>query len=164
MRLKNLIFVIAFTIALGLGGWAWVHYIVHPKPIACSYSGRPLVTNLMVTAEINGQKKQLCCARCAITEANQKHARLRFLEVHDYSTAKALKPEVAWFVEGSRAMVCSHDAMRMNEMKGTEATAFDRCSPGTLAFINKRDADDFVAANGGSVLSFNQLMREAQFQ
>lgn len=164
MKLKSLVFVIAFAIALGLCGWAWVHYIVHPKPIACSYSGRPLVANLAVTAEIDGQKKQVCCARCAISEANQKHAHLRFLEVHDYSTAKALKPEQAWFVEGSRAMVCNHGAMRMNEMKGTEAMAFDRCSPGTLAFANERDADDFVATNGGSVLSFDQLMREAQFQ
>jgi nitrous oxide reductase accessory protein NosL len=49
-------------------------------------------------------------------------------------------------------------------MKGTEELACDRCSPGTLSFRNKPDADAFTAKNGGSVLSFSQLMSEARFQ
>lgn len=164
MKLKGVIFLSAFVVALALGGWAWFRFIAHPKPVACGYCLRPLHANLMVTAEIEGKKTQACCTRCAITEANQKHAHLRLLEVHDYPSGKALAPEKAWFVEGSRAAACDHDAMRMNEMKGTEDLAFDRCSPGTFAFADKQAADAFVSSNGGAVLSYDQVMREARFQ
>ena len=118
----------------------------------------------MVTAEIGGKTAEVCCARCAITEANQEHKPLRLLEVHDYPTGKAVVPEKAWFVEGSRAMACMHDAMRMDDMKGTDELTYDRCSPGTFSFQNKPDADAFIAKNGGSVVSYSQLMSEARFQ
>jgi nitrous oxide reductase accessory protein NosL len=42
--------------------------------------------------------------------------------------------------------------------------AYDRCSPGTLTFATKQQAEDFTAANGGAVISFSQLMSEAKFQ
>jgi hypothetical protein len=61
-------------------------------------------------------------------------------------------------------MACDHDAMRMNEMKGTDPMAYDRCSPGTFSFADKQVADAFVTQNGGSVISFTQLMSEAKFQ
>jgi hypothetical protein len=125
---------------------------------------RPLHANLRVTAEIAGKRAQVCCARCAISEANQEHKPLHLIEVHDYSTGKAVTPERAWFVEGSRAMACDHDAMRMDEMKQTQELAYDRCSPGTFSFANKSDADAFVATNGGTVLSFAQLMSEVHFK
>jgi len=86
------------------------------------------------------------------------------ITVHDYQSGRAIPPTNAWFVEGSRAIACDHDAMRMNEMKGTDAATYDRCSPGTFAFAERQAADAFVAQNGGNVLSFEQLMSEARFQ
>jgi hypothetical protein len=52
----------------------------------------------------------------------------------------------------------------MGEHKDIQEMAFDRCSPGTLAFASKPEADLFVAQNGGTVLSLGQLMSEAKFQ
>jgi len=52
----------------------------------------------------------------------------------------------------------------MDEMKGTGELTYDRCSPGTFSFGNKADAEAFIAGNGGSVISFSQLMSEARFQ
>ncbi len=49
-------------------------------------------------------------------------------------------------------MACEHESMPMNEMKGTDAMAFDRCMPATFAFAKRKDADGFVARNGGAVL------------
>jgi nitrous oxide reductase accessory protein NosL len=106
----------------------------------------------------------VCCARCAISEANQERKHLRLVTVHDYPTSRAIAPDHAWFVEGSRAMACGNDAMPMNEMKGMDMKAFDRCSPSTVAFAERQAADAFVAENGGAVLSFAQLMSEARFQ
>lgn len=149
---------------LGAAVFGWFRFVAHPRPAACGYCARPLHANLRVTAEIAGRRREVCCARCAVTEANQEHKPLRLIEVHDYATGKAIPPGGAWFVEGSRAMACGHDAMRMNEMKRTEEVAFDRCSPGTFAFAQKQDADDFTAQHGGTVVSYAQLMGEARFQ
>jgi hypothetical protein len=118
----------------------------------------------MVSAEIAGKRTQVCCARCAVTEANQEHKPLHLIEVHDYPSGETLSPERAWFVEGSRVKSCEHDAMRMNDMKNTEELTYDRCSPGTFAFADKPDADAFVTKNGGNIVSYAQLMGEARFQ
>jgi hypothetical protein len=159
IAIAGILILVACAAAFG-----WFRLVVHPKPVACGYCNRPLHANLMVTAEIDGKRAEVCCPRCAITEANQQRKSLRLITVHDYLTGKAMSPNTAWFVEGSRAMACSHDAMRMNEMKGTEDIAFDRCSPGTFTFANRKDANEFTQANGGTVISFGQLMSEARFQ
>ncbi len=164
MKKKGIIVATVVLIALSISGYAWMRYVLHPKPHDCGYCLRPLHANLRVTAEIAGKKTEVCCAHCAITEANQQHKALKLITVHDYPTGSALAPEKAWFVEGSRAKACEHDAMHMNEMKETQDLAFDRCSPGTFAFANRDNAEAFIAQNGGSVMSFQELMREAHFQ
>jgi nitrous oxide reductase accessory protein NosL len=119
----------------------------------------------MVTAEIDGKTTEVCCLRCAITEANQLRKPLHVITVHDYSTGKAImSPETAWYVEGSRVTTCEHGAMHMDEAKEPQTMAFDRCSPGTLTFATRQQAEDFTAANGGATISFGQLMSEAHYQ
>jgi hypothetical protein len=82
--------------------------------------------------------------------------------VHDYVSGRELDPNQAWYVNGSRAIACSHDSMRMDEMKHTENVTFDRCSPGAFAFAKKEDAQNFIAQNGGQLLSLEQLLGEAK--
>ena len=164
MKLRKFAVAGILLIAVGALVYGWSRFVNHPTPTVYRYCLRPLHANLMVTAEIGGKTAEVCCARCAITEANQEHKPLRLLEVHDYPTGKAVVPEKAWFVEGSRAMACMHDAMRMDDMKGTDELTYDRCSPGTFSFQNKPDADAFIAKNGGTVVSYSQLMSEARFQ
>lgn len=164
MKIKAIVTITVVLVILGISGYAWQRYILHPKPHACGYCLRPLHANLRVTAEIDDKRTEVCCAHCAITEANQQHKPLKLIAVHDYPTGKTLQPEKAWFVEGSRIMACEHDAMHMNEMKEMQDLAFDRCSPGTFAFGDRANAEAFVARNGGSVMSFPELMREVHAQ
>ena len=164
MKAKTIITACVLLVFLAVCGYAWQRYILHPKPLTCGYCLRPLHANLRVTAEIDGKRADVCCAHCAITEANQQHKPLKLITVRDYPTGDALQPEKAWFVEGSRVMACEHDAMHMNEMKETQDLAFDRCSPGTFAFADRSNAEAFVARSGGSVLSFQDLMREVRIQ
>ena len=151
-------------IVVGAAVFGWYKFVLHPAPVACGYCSRPLHANLTVTAEIAGRRAQVCCARCAISEANQERKPLRLITVRDYQSGRAIPPANAWFVEGSRAVACDHDAMRMNEMKGTDMADYDRCSPGTFAFAERQAADAFIVKNGGAVISFAQLMSEAKFQ
>lgn len=164
MNSRRIALATILVVLVGAAALGWYRYVAHPIPVVCGYCSRPLHANLTVTAEIAGKRTQVCCARCAISQANQEHKPMRLIAVHDYRSGQALEPSNAWFVEGSRAMACDHDAMRMNEMKGTEELAFDRCSPGTFAFANRQEADAFTTQNGGAVISFEQLMSEAKFQ
>jgi len=163
MKIKAMIVTGVAALVVGICAYAWMHFIIRPQPQACGYCLRPLHGNLRVTAEIDGKRAEVCCPHCAITEANQQHKPLRLIAVHDYPTGKILKPEEATYVEGSRVNACDRD-MHMNEMKETQDLAFDRCSPGTFTFANRSNAESFVAANGGTVLTFQELMREVHSQ
>ena len=164
MNTRRIAITSILILVAGAAAFGWFRFVAHPKQVACGYCNRPLHANLMVTAEIDGKRTHVCCPRCAITEANQQRKSLRLITVHDYSTGREISPANAWFVEGSHAMACDHDAMRMNEMKGTQELAYDRCSPGIFTFADKQQADAFTQANGGTVISFGQLMIEAKFQ
>jgi len=164
MNSRRIALTFIFLLVAGAGVFAWYRNIARPAPVACGYCLRPLHANVKITAEIDGKRAEVCCPRCAITEANQEHKRLRLIAVHDYSTGRELSPEAAWYVEGSRILACEHSGMHMDGMKDGAPMEYDRCSPGTLTFATQQQAEDFAAANGGSVLSFGQLMSEAKFQ
>jgi hypothetical protein len=164
MKFKGMIVAVVVLIGLSIGGYAWMHYILHPQPHACGYCLRPLHQNLRVTAEIDGKQSEVCCAHCAISEANQRRKPLKLIAVHDYPSGQTVAPASAWYVEGSRVKACEHDTMHMNEMKESQDLAFDRCSPGTFAFASIANAEAFIAQNGGSILSFAQLMQEVKVQ
>jgi hypothetical protein len=162
VRIKSLIVTAVALVVVSVSAYAWMHYVLHPEPKECGYCLRPLHETLRVTAEIDGKRAEVCCPHCAVTEANQQHKRLKLITVHDYPTGKAMNPENAWYVEGSRVNACEREGMHMNEMKETQDLAFDRCSPGTFTFANRASADAFTAQNGGSVMSFRQLMLEVK--
>ena len=164
MNSRRISLTVTLLIIAGAGVFGWLRFVAHPNTKACVYCLRPLHANIEVTAEIDGKRAEICCPRCAITEANQLHKPLRLITVHDYSTGKAMSPDPAWYVEGSRVVACDHVGMHMGEMKETQEMAYDRCSPGTLTFASKQQAEDFTAANGGTAISFGQLMSEAKFQ
>jgi nitrous oxide reductase accessory protein NosL len=87
---------------------------------------------------------------------------VHFLEVTDYPSGQKLNPQEAWFVDGSRAMACEHKMDTTNEMKHSEQMVFDRCSPGTFAFRDRKAATAFVDENGGAVMQLAQFMEEVQ--
>ena len=164
MNYRRIALTVTLLLVVGAGAFAWFRFVAHPEPVTCAYCLRALHANLKVTAEIDGKRAEICCPRCAISEANQERKPIRLITVHDYSTGKAMPPEGAWYVEGSRVIACDHAGMHMGEMKDTQVMAYDRCSPGTLTFATKQQAEDFTAANGGNAISFGQLMSEAHFQ
>jgi hypothetical protein len=164
MNVRRIAFALTLLVVASAATFGWYRYVAHPAPVACGYCNRPLHANLSVIAEIAGKRAQACCPRCAISEANQLHKSLRLISVHDYPSGRAISPDAAWYVEGGSVMACDHESMPMNEMKGTDAMAFDRCMPATFAFAERKDADGFVAKNGGTVHSFAQLMGEARYQ
>jgi nitrous oxide reductase accessory protein NosL len=126
----------------------------------CGFCHRSIHPNTKVIAEIDGRRRTVCCARCAINEAYQEKKPLRLIAVTDYATSKSLNPEQAYFVDGSRKVLCVHDAAMVDESKHAEQMTFDRCFPGTYAFAHREDAETFVRENGGRVFRLQELMQE----
>jgi hypothetical protein len=136
-------------------------YLVKRRSLAdCGFCQRHIDPRSEVIAEIDGERRHVCCAHCALTEGIQEKKAVRIVSVTDYTSGRKIGPEHAWYVDGSRVIVCQHDMahMRMDEMKQMPQESFDRCSPGTLAFANHSDADAFVASSGGAVLSFGEMV------
>lgn len=130
----------------------------------CGFCNRPIQPNLGVVAEVGGRTRHVCCARCAVTEARQENKPLHLISVTDYTTGRQIAPEHAWYVEGSRAIACNHDMAMVDQDRQAERLAFDRCSPGTFAFTDKKDADAFVARNGGEVHNLQEMLGEVKAQ
>ncbi len=145
-------------VLLGWLGFGAYHLIQSRAETVCGICQRHISPQAAVIAEVGGQRRHVCCAHCAITEGLQEHKPVRLIEVTDYNSGRKLNPAQAWYVDGSRVVACTHDMTRMNEMKQVERTAFDRCSPGTFAFATRRDAESFVAMNGGEVRSMDEML------
>lgn len=162
MKKKTFIYAVALLIvATGLlAGGYWISR--QRAEASCSICRRHITQRARVVVEIGGQRRVVCCAHCARTEGQQENKPVRFIEVTDYSTGERFKPAEAWFVDGSRMMACEHRMAITDEMKRTQEAVFDRCSPGTFAFRDRRMADAFAAENGGVVLPLAEFMREGQ--
>jgi hypothetical protein len=130
----------------------------------CGFCQRHISPKAHVVAEVGGRRRDVCCAHCAVTEARQEKKSLRLVQVTDYPTGKMVSPETAWFVEDSRVIACEHDMSKMDESKHMTQMAFDRCSPGTFAFSERKEADEFVAQNGGVLRNLPEVLAEAQQQ
>jgi len=127
----------------------------------CGFCQRHINPQARVVAEVGGNRRAVCCAHCAVTEARQEKKPLRLIEVTDYPTGDKVNPEQAWYVEGSRVVACEHDMARMDVTKHAQQLAFDRCSPGTFAFRERKSAAAFVEQNGGILRRLPELLAEA---
>ena len=130
----------------------------------CGFCHRAMHANTKVVAEIDGRRRTVCCARCAISEAYQEKKPLRLIAVTDYVSSKSLNPEQAYFVDGSRKVLCAHDEAMVDQSKHVQEMTFDRCFPGTYAFAHREDAEAFARENGGTVLQLQKLMQGVSAQ
>jgi hypothetical protein len=159
-RRKTSVYAVLAVIVLGALVLQGHRVVQRRSQTICEVCQRVIKPEAGVLADIGGRQRRVCCARCAITEAQQEHQTLRLLAVTDYPSQKKLDPEKAWYVEGSRLVACDHDAPPLDSSKRAQQVAFDRCSPGAFAFELRADADALVARYGGVVRRHSELMAE----
>jgi hypothetical protein len=147
--------VVILLMVIGVGYYRVIQK--HDKAF-CGFCHRHVHANTRVVAEINGRRVEACCVRCAISEAYQEKKQLKLISVTDYVSATTIDPQKAFYVDGSRKVLCSHDEPMFDESKQMEHLAFDRCFPGTYAFARREDAEAFRRDNGGAVLQLAQMM------
>lgn len=154
--------VVGLLLAVLMAGGFWM--LRHGGHEECSVCRRPIHAQSRAVAEVNGERESLCCARCAITLARQRGKSVRLVEVADYSSERMLRPEDAFYVEGSRVVLCATHEPMMDPTKHAMARVFDRCEPSLYAFARRADAAAFARENGGAVLTYQQLLQEVPTQ
>ena len=122
------------------------------SPAGCPLCHRGIHPASRAVIEIRGERKAVCCVRCAITAESQEGVPVRLLEVSDFRSGKPLQPESAHYVANAAVVLCAqHEAPGRDEYKQPHMRVFDRCEPSILAFSNETDARRFTAQNGGGV-------------
>lgn len=149
---------VTVTAALAVGYW----FVLRSQPELCSACHRQIDERSRAVVEVSDKTEEVCCVRCGLTIGRQEHQKVRLVEVTDYNSRKPLAPETAYYVEGSRVMVCEHHKELVDQSKRPYEVVFDRCMPSTFAFSRLQDADAFASNNGGKVLDLSQVIDEAE--
>src|SRR5438132_837456 len=110
---------IATSVVLAMAGLVagGYHLMANREGQFCGFCHRSVHPNTKVVAEIDGRRRTVCCARCAISEAYQEKKPLRLIAATDYVSGKDIDPKQAYFVEGSHRVLCAHNEAMVDESK-----------------------------------------------
>ncbi|HEX9764613.1 MAG TPA: hypothetical protein VGA39_04960 [Candidatus Acidoferrales bacterium] len=150
---------VVLVAALALAGF-W--YLQRTQPESCRICQRPIHAQARAVIEENGKREPVCCVRCAFRQGEQQHVAIRLLEVTDYASGRPLAPEDAYYVEGSRIVLCERHEPLLDETKHAHERVFDRCAPSLYAFARDEEARAFAAENGGVVRRLPEVLREIE--
>jgi hypothetical protein len=146
------------VLALLTAGGYWL--LQRTAPAECKVCRREIHAAARAVIEVDGKQEAVCCVRCAMTRDEQEEKPVRLVEVTDYIRHTSLAPKDAFYVEGSRIVLCLSHEPHMDETKHAQARVFDRCEPSVYAFARREEAESFAAQNGGVVLMLAELMKE----
>ena len=158
---RNVILLLsAVAVAAALLGGYWV--VLRSQPELCAACHRHISEQSRAVVEVSGKREPVCCVRCGLTIERQEHQPVRLTEVTDYNSGKPLAPDTAYYVEGSRVMLCEHHEGLVDPAKRPYEVVFDRCMPSVFAFARQEEASAFAVSNGGSVLRLSQVIEEVE--
>jgi hypothetical protein len=149
-----------FVVALALGGYWLVHRT--ERHDICRICRREIHVQASAVAELDGKPEPVCCVRCALTLAHQQGKPVRLLQVTDYVSRQLLSLNAAYYVEGSRVILCEKHEPLLGESKEAFQRVFDRCEPSLYAFARREEAESFAARNGGVVVRLEQVLKEVE--
>jgi hypothetical protein len=158
-RLTAFVFASFVLVGLAVGGY-WL--VRKTEPESCSICQREIHPQSRAVIEANGKREATCCARCALTFAKQAHTSIRLVQVTDYNTLKPLAPDQAYFVEGSRLVLCESHKPMLDQTRHPFIRVFDRCEPSLYAFARREDAEAFARDNDGTVVRLADVMKRVE--
>ncbi len=141
----------------GVGYWL----LEETKPKACPICARSIHPHSSAVVLIDKKPVRVCCIRCGITHNFQVGKPGEVAEVTDFVSDKPMKPDGAFYVEGSQVSMCDpHISSLVDQTKHPYNRIFDRCEPSTYAFARREHAEAFVQQNGGKLLTWEELKKE----
>lgn len=156
IQVKTFLSIIVLALLAAGGYW----FLQRTAPTKCQVCRREIHAAARAVIEVDGKQEAVCCVRCAMTLDEQEKKAVRLVEVTDFVRHTSLAPKDAFYVEGSRIVMCQSHESHMDETKHAQTRIFDRCEPSVYAFAQREEAESFAAQNGGVVLRLAELMKE----
>lgn len=144
---------------LGYGGW---HYVNNRSARTCRACTRPVHSHMKTIGMVDGKRSVYCCPACALSDHQQSGKPVQVVELTDYPTSSALKPENAYVVRNSDVNPCLDHHPAVGEGGQPLELHFDRCTPSVLAFQNQQSATAFAGQHGGQVVKFSDFASDLQ--
>ena len=159
-KATTLILSALFLIGIAAGGLWLLH---DTQPQVCPICARDIHSRSRAVVLFGKERATVCCVRCGITHNLQVGRPGQVVGVTEYLTDRPMKPDAAFYVEGSQISLCdAHDTGLIDQTKHPYPRIFDRCEPSTYAFKSREDAQLFAKVNGGKILSWEELKNEAE--
>ena len=152
---------VAILVLAGLGYATW-RFVDAKSAQACRACARPVHSHMRTVATLDGKSSHYCCPACALSEHQQSGKQVQVVELTDYLSNTALKPESSYVVRNSDVNPCLQHLPAVGEDSQPLASRFDRCSPSVLAFHDRQSAAAFAGEHGGQVVKFSDFA--SQFQ
>jgi hypothetical protein len=148
----------ALLVAALAAGGLWVTRKTQPN--RCPICAREIHRTTEAVIELGGKPQHVCCVRCALSLSRQLGRPVRLITVTDFLSARPLRPSEAYYVDGTRVVLCERHEPLMDQSKHAIPREFDRCEPSVFAFASRADAQAFSRDNGGVVVRLDELMKE----
>lgn len=152
---------VAILVLAGLGYATW-RFVGERNAQACRACARPVHSHMRTIAILDGKRSHYCCPACALSEHQQSGKQVQVVELTDYLSNMALKPESSYMVRNSDVNPCLQHRPAVGEDSQPLESRFDRCSPSVLAFHDRQSAAAFAGEHGGQVVKFSDFASQYQ--
>ncbi len=163
MKIKNaLVGLVLLLVVGGSGYYAYRHFVLPSQQ--CDVCGRNILAGHESTILLkDGKRFQACCPRCALHHEQHNPGQVASVLVTDNATGQKVKAQDAVYVEGSDEISCMPETATPPREPGVEYKAtYDRCVPSLVAFKEEAAAREFLAAHGGRLLSYAQVVESVK--
>jgi hypothetical protein len=151
--------VLAGLATAGAGAW---YYLRQAGDDSCGACRRPVHHHSRTVGLVEGTRQVFCCPSCAISEIRQTGREVKVTQLTDYETGAAVAPASAMVVRGSHINPCLDHGPHVSSHSQPLTQHFDRCAPSALTFSTRAAADAFAGKHGGTVISFEEMIRTAR--
>ena len=144
-RGKTVICYVVFVIILMLGATAYAQEDIseHRNCVQCGMDRKAYGYSRMLIVYEDGSKVGVCSLHCAVVELNASGRKLKSLLVADRNTRSLIDAESAvWVMGGKKKGVMTQRPK--------------------WAFSDKAAAQDFVGSNGGTIVSWDDVLAAAR--
>lgn len=163
MRVRDVFIGAVFlTVVAGATYFAYRRFVLPGNQ--CDVCGREIhAGHESIVLMKTGKKLQACCPRCALHHERHHPGQVTGVLVADHRTGEKVRAQDAVYVEGSDEMPCMPESATPPRDPGVEyQMAYDRCVPSLLAFKEEVAARRFLAAHGGRLLSYGQVLESVK--
>lgn len=130
------------------------------KGSECELCLRPVHEPTAFSVEVGGREVWACCARCGLSIHREGEGRTARAVATDFPTGRRVPAESCVYVEGSDLAPCCSPETIVVGAKVACGKCFDRCYPSVIAFADPKEALAYAKEHGGTIVSFETLLRE----